>query len=47
MLAARGVPWEVAIQLSQAELLGYCVAAGEIDGGKFNWGAMEWERPDR
>lgn len=45
MLAARGVPWDVATQLRPAELLGYCVACGELDGGKFNWQALEWEKP--
>lgn len=46
MLAKAGVPWSVATQLSPAELLAYCVIAGEMEGGKFNWRAMEWERPD-
>lgn len=46
MLTKAGVPWEVAIHLSAAELLAYCVIAGELEGGKFNWRAMEWEKPD-
>lgn len=42
MLAKSGVPWEVAINLSNSELMGYVVAAGEIDGGKFNWNSLSW-----
>jgi hypothetical protein len=45
-LTKSGVPWEVAISLSPAELLGYCIAAGEIDGGHFNWAEMRWSKPD-
>ncbi len=45
MLASRGVPWDVAIRLTPAELLGYCVAVGQLEGGKFNWQSMQWEQP--
>ena len=43
-LAKSGVPWEVATNLSAAELFAYCIALGELDGGKFSWRRMEWER---
>ncbi|WP_298291417.1 hypothetical protein [Thiomonas sp.] len=46
MLAARGVPWDVATSLPPAELMGYCVAAGELEGGRFNWSTLEWESPN-
>jgi hypothetical protein len=42
-LTKSGVPWEVATNLSSIELLAYCVAIGELEGGKFNWRRMEWE----
>lgn len=44
MLTRAGVPWEVATNLSPCEMLGYTVAAGEIEGGKFNWTSMDWTR---
>ncbi len=44
VLVKSGVPWDVAINLSPAELLAYCVIAGELDGGKFNWNGMTWEK---
>lgn len=44
MLTKAGVPWEIATQLSPAELLGYVVATGEIDGATFNWSSMEWAK---
>jgi hypothetical protein len=43
-LTKAGVPWEVANSLSPQELLGFVVAAGEITGRRFNWGAMDWEK---
>jgi hypothetical protein len=45
MLTKAGVPWDVANRLSRAELLGFCVASGELEGGKFSWLRMEWEKP--
>lgn len=45
MLTQAGVPWDVVMGLSRAELLGYCVAVGETKGGKFSWGRLEWEKP--
>lgn len=42
-LVRRGVPWEVATNLSPAELLAYCVVCGELDGGRWSWRAMRWE----
>jgi len=34
----------VAINLSPVELFAYCVAIGELDGGKFNWRRLQWEK---
>uniref|UniRef100_E6PQ86 Uncharacterized protein n=1 Tax=mine drainage metagenome TaxID=410659 RepID=E6PQ86_9ZZZZ len=39
------MPWETAINLSPAEVLAFCVAAGELEGGKFDWRSMSWEKP--
>ena len=44
MLTRAGVPWEVATNLGPAELLGYVVATGEIEGATFRWESMEWEK---
>jgi hypothetical protein len=33
------------MKLTKPELIGYCVAAGELEGGKFSWSRMEWEKP--
>jgi hypothetical protein len=38
----HGVPWDAAWQLTPTRRLAYLVAAGEIDGGEFDWGAMRW-----
>ena len=43
MLVKHGLPWEIATNLTPAELLAFCVVCGELDGAKFNWRAMEWE----
>ncbi|MGA7781083.1 MAG: hypothetical protein WCA85_25715 [Paraburkholderia sp.] len=45
MLAKAGVPWRVIERLSRTELLAYCVSVGELEGRKFSWSRMEWEKP--
>jgi hypothetical protein len=45
MLAKAGVPWDVATRMSPSELLGFCVAAGELQGGEWSWSGMEWKKP--
>ena len=44
-LAKSGVPWDGADRLNGERLLGFIVAAGEIDGRKFDWDQMDWEPP--
>lgn len=39
------MPYDVAFSLPDDEALGHYVALGEIDGGTFDWNAMQWERP--
>ena len=43
-LVKHGVPWDVAKNLSDAELIAYCVIAGEMDGGRFNWATLTWHK---
>ncbi len=38
-----GVPWNVAINSSVTRRFAMIVAAGEIEGGTFDWGNMRWE----
>lgn len=45
MLTKAGVPWDVVNRFSRTELLGFCVASGEIEGRKFSWSRMEWITP--
>jgi len=33
------------MNLSPAELFGYCVACGELEGHKFSWDSMGWVKP--
>lgn len=49
MLAAlckAGVPWEVANEWSPIVGFGFLIAAGEVEGQTFNWGAMKWDTAD-
>jgi hypothetical protein len=45
-LIAHGVPWSVAWQLEEYEIIAMIVAIGEAEGGVFNWDSMKWERPE-
>jgi hypothetical protein len=45
MLSKAGVPWDVIEHLSRTEVLGYCVAVGELEGREFAWSRMEWVKP--
>ena len=40
----RHIPFDVAMSLTNAELLGFTVIMGELDGGTFDWDNMEWEK---
>lgn len=44
LLVKNGVPWDVAVNLSEIELTAYCIAIGEMDGHEFDWRRMEWKQ---
>lgn len=33
--------------MSPARRMAFAVILGEIEGGKFNWKSLRWEKPDR
>lgn len=39
----NGVPYDVAFSLPPALRLAYAIAFGQFEGGKFDWGRMQWE----
>jgi hypothetical protein len=39
----NGVPYDVALCLSDADVAAYSIIFGELDGQKFNWNAMAWD----
>jgi hypothetical protein len=39
----NGVPYEVAIQLDEDELIAYCVVFGQMEGQIWNWSLMQFE----
>lgn len=41
-LARNGVPWSVIKAMSAERRIACCVALGEMDGGVFDWAAMDW-----
>lgn len=43
-LVGRGVPFEVALALDEAERIAFVVACGELDGLDFDWKTMTWVR---
>lgn len=42
----NGVPFDVAFSLYDHELVAWGVIMGEMEGGKFSWETMSWERSD-
>jgi len=44
-LVKNGVPWHVAMSLSNEERVAFCIMFGELDGGVFDWGALSWRKP--
>jgi hypothetical protein len=42
-LVKAGVPWPVAERMSPAQLLGFRVIAGELEGGEFDWKGLKWQ----
>lgn len=45
MLVKLGVPYDVAMRMSNARRLAWLVTAKQAEGGKFNWTSMSWEPP--
>jgi len=43
-LVSLGVPYEVALQLTPAQRLGYTVILGELQGGHFDWDEIRWKK---
>lgn len=41
-LVGRGVPFDVACALGEAERIAFVVACGELDGLEFDWRTMTW-----
>jgi hypothetical protein len=40
----NGVPYDVAFSLGEADVAAYSIIFGEMDGQKFNWSCMAWEK---
>lgn len=45
-MVKSGVPFDVAFSADPGFVLAWCIASGIIDGGRFNWGEMRWERAE-
>lgn len=41
-LVTRGVPYAIAVAMTDAEALAHIIIFGEIDGNVWDWGNMEW-----
>lgn len=46
LLIKNGVPLDVAFSLPVDERLAWAVVMGEINGGKFDWDAMQWRNDE-
>lgn len=44
-LVKNGVPYDVAFSLPAEERVAYMIIFGELEGGKFDWARMDWEKP--
>jgi hypothetical protein len=40
------VDFDVAFSLDDDEALAWCIIFGRMDGGKWDWRAMAWERSE-
>jgi hypothetical protein len=40
----NGVPYDVAFSLPDADVAAYSIIFGEMEGQKFNWQGMVWEK---
>jgi hypothetical protein len=43
---SKGVPYDVALSLSEMDLMAYSVALGELSGGVFDWQSLSWREPE-
>ncbi|MDA8230743.1 MAG: hypothetical protein M0006_05340 [Magnetospirillum sp.] len=41
-LVKNGVPFDVALSLSPADVLAFSIIFGQMDGGEWDWGRMTW-----
>ena len=46
-LVKHGVPWRDAWAMSPTRRWAVIVAAGEIDGGSYDWNTLRWREPDK
>jgi hypothetical protein len=44
-LVKNGIPYEVVKQLNRVQVKAYCIIIGELNGNKFNWSKLEFEKP--
>lgn len=44
MLMMNGFNPDFALSLDRAERLAFCVMAGELNGGRFNWSTHKWDK---
>lgn len=43
-LVKNGVPYDIAMEMSEAEILAHCVALGQFEGQEFDWNMMQWRK---
>lgn len=43
-LVMHGIPFDVAFQLDDITRAGWCIAFSEMEGGKFNWSSMSFDK---
>jgi hypothetical protein len=46
-LVKNGVPWDVAHSLEAEPRLAYVIYFGQLEGGVWDWDAMDWEPQKR
>ena len=46
MLTKNGVPWDVVMDMDPETRRGFCIAAGTVAGGTYDWSALMWKKPD-
>ena len=45
-LVKNHIPFDVAFSLEDHEVMAYAIVLGIIDGGKWSWASMSWEKND-